>query len=117
MAAAGQGRARFVRRFGQRKDGVLGLILLVLFAILAIAPDLIVGALETVVTATGRTLEPPSTVHLFGTDELGRDMLNLTVHGARISMSIGLLATAITIFVGALIGVVAGFSGRGSTAP
>ena len=38
-------------------------------------------------------------------------MLNLTVHGARISMSIGLMATLITIFVGALIGVVAGFVG------
>ncbi len=38
-------------------------------------------------------------------------MLNLTVHGARISMSIGLMATLITILVGALIGVVAGFVG------
>ncbi len=106
-----RGARDFSRRFGQRKDGVLGLILLVFFAILALAPDLIVGARETVVSASGRTLETPSTVHLFGTDELGRDMLNLTVHGARISMSIGLLATAITIFVGALIGVVAGYLG------
>jgi peptide/nickel transport system permease protein len=49
--------------------------------------------------------------HILGTDELGRDMLNVTVHGARISMTIGFLATIITIFFGAVIGIVAGFSG------
>ena len=49
---------------------------------------------------------------MLGTDELGRDILNLTVHGARISMSIGLLATLITVVVGALIGVVVGLRRR-----
>jgi peptide/nickel transport system permease protein len=48
---------------------------------------------------------------MLGTDELGRDMLNLTVHGARISMTIGLLATVITIVVGVLVGVIAGYAG------
>ena len=38
-------------------------------------------------------------------------MLNLTVHGARISMTIGLLATIVTIVIGALVGIVAGFVG------
>ena len=63
-------------------------------------------------TATGGPLEPPSALHIFGTDELGRDMLNLTVHGARISMVIGLLATLITVFLGALIGIVVGLRRR-----
>ncbi len=101
----------FARRFGGRGDGVVGLAILLVFSVLAIAPDLFVGPLDTVMTATGTSLEPPSAAHPFGTDELGRDMLNLTVHGARISMSIGLMATLITILVGALIGVVAGFVG------
>lgn len=101
----------FAGRFGSRTDGVIGLVLLLVFAVLAIAPQVLVGPLQTVTTATGRTLEGPSGTHIFGTDELGRDLLNLTVHGARISMSIGLLATMITIFVGALIGVVSGFVG------
>ena len=101
----------FARRFAGRADGVLGLAILLFFSVLAIAPQLLVGPLETVTTATALTLEPPSGAHPLGTDELGRDMLNLTVHGARISMSIGLMATLITILVGALIGVVAGFVG------
>jgi peptide/nickel transport system permease protein len=105
------GARSFGRRFGGRKDGVVGLAILIVFAVLALAPTLFVGPLQTPVTATGAPLEPPSLQHIFGTDELGRDMLNLTVHGARISMSIGLMATVITIFVGALIGVISGFIG------
>ena len=105
-------RARtFVRRFLSRTDGVIGLVILLLFAVLAIFPELFVGKLETAVTATARGLTAPNAQHIFGSDELGRDMLNLTVHGARISMAIGLLATIITIVVGALIGIVAGYVG------
>jgi peptide/nickel transport system permease protein len=114
---ARHGRLRGLRdalgRLGARTDGMIGLGILLVFAILAIAPALFVGPLETVVTATGTALEPPSAAHLLGTDEMGRDMLNLTVHGARISMTIGLLATAITIGVGALIGILAGYTGGG----
>jgi peptide/nickel transport system permease protein len=101
----------FGGRYAARKDGVIGAAILVLFAALALAPALFVGPLQTVTTAFGAALEPPSAAHLFGTDEVGRDMLNLTVHGARVSMVIGLLATLITILLGAVIGIVAGFLG------
>jgi peptide/nickel transport system permease protein len=101
----------FARRYAQRKDGVVGAAILLVFAVLALAPQLFVGPLQTVTTATGASLDPPSATHLFGTDEVGRDMLNLTVHGARISMTIGLLATLITIFFGAVIGIVSGYVG------
>lgn len=102
---------RFAGRYVRRTDGLVGLVILLIFAVLAIAPSLIVGPLETVTTASGKALESPSAAHLFGTDELGRDMLNLTVHGARISMTIGLLATLVTILLGASIGIVAGYVG------
>ena len=101
----------FVGRVLGRSDGLVGLVILGVFTILAIAPDLLVGPLQTIVTATGKPLEPPSAVHILGTDEVGRDMLNLTIHGARISMTIGLMATLITIVIGALIGVLSGFVG------
>jgi len=105
-------RARgFGRRYVGRTDGVIGLAILALFALLALAPELFVGPLQTATTATGVGYSAPSSAHILGTDELGRDMLNLTVHGARISMTIGLMATVITIVVGVLVGVVAGYSG------
>jgi peptide/nickel transport system permease protein len=106
-----RGARSFLRRFVGRRDGLVGAIILLIFAMLALAPELFVGPLETATTATGLPLDPPSAAHILGTDELGRDMLNLTVHGARISMTIGFLATIITIFFGAVIGIVAGFSG------
>jgi peptide/nickel transport system permease protein len=106
-----RGAREFMGRFVRRRDGLAGFLILLVFFAMALWPDLFVGPPETVLTATGRALEPPSAFHPFGTDELGRDIMNLTVHGARISMSIGLLATAITIFFGALIGVVAGYIG------
>lgn len=97
--------------FLHRRDGVIGLAIILVFAVLAIAPDLLVGPLQTVTTATGHKFEPPGAGHPFGTDNLGRDMLNLTVHGTRISMVIGLLATVITVLVGAVLGIVSGYVG------
>jgi peptide/nickel transport system permease protein len=101
----------FTKRLLGRTDGLVGIVILVLFGLLAIAPALFVGPLENLTTSTGIPLQPPSAAHPFGTDELGRDMLNLTVHGARISMAIGLMATIVTIVIGALVGIVAGFVG------
>jgi peptide/nickel transport system permease protein len=101
----------FGRRFMRRRDGVIGLIILAVFGVMAIAPNLFVGALETVTTASGTSLEAPSASHILGTDDLGRDVLNLTIHGARISLTIGLLATVVTVVIGALVGIVAGYIG------
>ncbi len=101
----------FMRRFAARPDGVVGVIVLLVFVVLATAPNLFVGDLQTATTASGASLAPPSATNLLGTDELGRDILNLTVHGTRISMVIGLLATVITILLGAFVGIVAGYVG------
>jgi peptide/nickel transport system permease protein len=100
-----------LRHFFGRRDGLVGGIILLIFGVLALAPELFVGPLENVVNSTGMPFEPPSATHIFGTDRQGRDMLNLTVHGTRVSMIIGLLATAITVFIGALIGIISGFLG------
>jgi peptide/nickel transport system permease protein len=114
------GQARGPRRFGsagtivrgllRRPEAVAGVLILLFFAILAAIPELIVGPLQTVVTAPGGRLEPPGRFVL-GTDQLGREMVNLTVHGARVSLLIGLLATVITVAVGAVIGIVSGYVG------
>ena len=105
-------RARdFTGRLLGRSDGLIGLVILAFFTLLALFPSFFVGPLQSVLDATGQPLQPPSAQYPFGTDELGRDLLNLTVHGARISMIIGLMATIITIVIGSLVGIVAGFVG------
>ncbi len=116
--AAGDGRVgrlgsgrNLLGRLLRRPDGVVGTVILVVFLLLAITPDLLVGPLQTAVTAEGPRLAPPGGSWPLGTDELGRDMLNLTVHASRISIVIGLLATLITVFIGAVLGIVSGFVG------
>jgi len=55
--------------------------------------------------------KPPSRTHLLGTDELGRDLLSRIIHGARISMIIGVISVSIGLFFGTTIGLVAGYFG------
>ena len=103
-----------IRRLLKRPDGFFGLTILVFFGVIALVPDLLVGPLQTPVTGLQNgypRLAPPSFEFPLGTDELRRDMLNLTVHGARVSMVIGLLATVITVAIGALLGVISGYLG------
>ena len=53
----------------------------------------------------------PSATHWFGTDELGRDMLSRVLHGARVSLAVGLLAGLMASGIGIAIGGVAGYAG------
>ena len=55
--------------------------------------------------------DPPSLAHLFGTDNVGRDVLSMVVNGARISVAIGVFSMLIAGFVGVIIGAVAGYVG------
>lgn len=56
-------------------------------------------------------LQAPSGAHFWGTDGLGRDLLSRAIWGARVSLAVGVSATAITIVVGSLIGMTAGYAG------
>jgi peptide/nickel transport system permease protein len=56
-------------------------------------------------------LEPPSAHHLCGTDELGRDILSRLIWGARVSMLVGSCVVAGSLFLGLIIGSIAGFYG------
>jgi len=106
-----RGAGQSFRKLLARPDGLAGFAILAVFTVLAIAPALLVGSLQTAVTATGPRLAPPSVEFPFGTDELGRSILNLTVHATRISMVIGFLATIVTVLIGAVLGIVSGYVG------
>lgn len=57
------------------------------------------------------SLDPPSSAHWLGTDDLGRDVLSRTIWGSRVSLSVGLIAVAIGLGVGVSLGLVAGYLG------
>ncbi|MEV6311026.1 ABC transporter permease [Streptomyces sp. NPDC051840] len=87
-----------------------GLVLAV-WAVAATAPGLLVSAGPDA-TDVLVALQPPSGPHPFGTDELGRDVLSRVVHGARLSLAIGLGATALAVAAGLLVGLLAAAGGK-----
>lgn len=66
--------------------------------------------LEMDLTAEAR-LQAPGEQHILGTDSLGRDVLSRMLHGARVSLSVGLIAVFISVFIGILLGGVSGYFG------
>ncbi|RWK87184.1 MAG: ABC transporter permease [Mesorhizobium sp.] len=101
----------FLTHFLGRAGAQFGLLGLAFFLVLAAVPDVLVGPLETAATGTGDFLAPPQWQHLLGTDEVGKDVLNLVVHGARVSLTIALLATVLSLILGTTIGITSGYFG------
>jgi len=93
------------RRLKKNKPAMAGLAVLCVLVLLASCADLIANY-ETEVTKanTSIRLQPPSEGHLMGTDHLGRDMFGRIVHGARLSLTIGLITTSLSVLVGGLVG-------------
>lgn len=54
---------------------------------------------------------PPSAAHPLGTDDGGKDVLSSFIYGARVSLTVGFVASAITVFIGGLVGLLAGYYG------
>jgi peptide/nickel transport system permease protein len=100
-----------VRMFRKSGGAVLGLVLvLALAAAAALAPLLAPHDPNEVDTAR-RLARPMTASHPLGTDEFGRDLLSRLLHGARISLAVGLAATALAAMAGSLCGLVAGLGG------
>ncbi len=68
-------------------------------------------------TDLGARLQPPGPVHLLGTDDLGRDVLSRLLHGARVSVSVGLAAAALAFLAGTILGGAAGAFGPRADRP
>ncbi|MHC5260580.1 ABC transporter permease [Streptomyces sp. UC4497] len=112
-----QSLVRFWRSYRSHRSGMWGLGLLILIALIAIFAPALVGAdSQSVTDAPGGPLEGPSGEFPLGTDQFGRSVLALLVYGARVSLTVGLLAAFLCVAIGTVIGIVAGhFRGWFST--
>jgi len=105
------------RRFRRSRLAVIALIYVGFVGILAIAAPFIAGSKATPIPFgpddidVANRLHPPDAQHHFGTDELGRDVLARMLHGARVSLTVGLLATMMALVVGCFFGAIAGYYG------
>ncbi len=98
------------RLFRSHRGGLVGLVILAVFVLVALgAPLLADGEGLRVTKATGGVLESPSGEYWLGTDESGRSVLTMLIWGTRISLLVGLMATAISMLIGTVIGLVSGF--------
>ncbi|MCG2641822.1 diguanylate cyclase [Bradyrhizobium sp. CCBAU 11434] len=101
-------RAR--RRLFKRKAAVAGLLVLIVFILLALLAPLIVPY-DPIATSWSLVRKPPTAAHWFGTDELGRDILSRVIYGARASLLAGLISVAIALGIGVPLGLLSGYRG------
>ena len=99
-----------MKRLGERRATVIAGVVLLGMVLMAAAAPVLTPYLPDGIDLSGRRAGP-SLAHLFGTDELGRDVFTRTLYGARISLIIGLLAAAVTAIVGIAVGAVSGYVG------
>jgi len=106
------------RRFRRSKLAVGALLYVAVVALIALLAPAIATDRPTAPVPFGPNtvdiasrLRPPDDQHRLGTDDLGRDVLARMIHGARVSLSVGLTATAIALVIGSLLGALAGYYG------
>ena len=101
---------RALRRLVRRRGAMAGLVVVVFFVVLALfAPY--VAPYDPLQTSWSAIRKAPSAAHLFGTDEIGRDVLARVIWGARASLLAGLVSVCISLSLGVPIGLVAGYVG------
>ena len=101
---------RALRRLFKRKGAVVGLVVIVTFALVALLAPLI-APYDPIATSWTAVRKPPSALHWFGTDELGRDILTRVIYGARASLMAGAISVTIALTIGVPLGLLAGYRG------
>jgi ABC-type dipeptide/oligopeptide/nickel transport system permease subunit len=99
-----------IRQFRRSRAAVVGLSLTLAFVLLALLAPVLAPYDPTAFTL-GQQLRPPSTTNLLGTDELGRDMLTRLIYGARVSLSVAIVAQVAILLIGVPVGAAAGYFG------
>ncbi|WP_342610097.1 ABC transporter permease [Coriobacterium glomerans] len=106
-----------IKRLKRDKLSVISILWITIVIVIALSADLWVpntlGSPTDSDSATmaENSLLPPSAAHPFGTDKLGRDILSRVIYGARISLSVGVVATGISTIIGLIMGALAAYYG------
>ncbi|PYE54259.1 oligopeptide ABC transporter permease [Deinococcus yavapaiensis] len=101
-----------LRRFRRHKLAMTSLVVIVLLVLMAIfAPFIAPQDPNNFNTADLNAYAPPSAQHLLGTDDLGRDILSRIIYGSRVSLLVGFAVALISITIGTVMGVLAGYFG------
>lgn len=103
--------AGFWSIFRNNRMGLAGLFLFLFFLALAVVGPGLADYDPLSFGSQADIFRPPSSQHLLGTDDMGRDILQALVAGSRISLMVGLLGTLISMVIGAVIGIVSGYLG------
>jgi len=101
---------RALRRLLRRRGAMLGLVIVLFFVLLALfAPS--IAPYDPIATSWSAVRKAPSAQYLFGTDEIGRDVLSRVIWGARASLLAGLVSVCISMALGVPIGLLAAYVG------
>ena len=98
------------QRFLKVRGAAIGLCVVLLLVFLAAAAPLLAPYNPNYQDLLS-VLQPPSAVHPFGTDDLGRDVLSRIIYGSRVSLQVGLISIGVALFGGISIGLLAGYFG------
>ncbi|MGI8475706.1 MAG: ABC transporter permease [Thermomicrobiales bacterium] len=108
-AQAGTGRRRLLPSLRQRSLIAGGAIVLLMVAVALLAPRIAPRGAQQ--TDYGARLRPPSLAHLFGTDNLGKDILSRVIFGTRIDLQVGVLSVIAPFVIGVALGCLTGYYG------
>lgn len=100
----------FWSRFFRDRLAVAGLVIVLSFFALSILTP-VIAPYDPSAIDVDNILMPPSAQHLFGTDDLGRDVFTRMLYGAGISLKVGFVAVGIATIIGVLLGSIAGYYG------
>lgn len=101
-----------LRRLSKQKLAIIGGIIILFFVFIALIAPLITSYSYKEVVLEDRFTEPFTANHIFGTDDLGRDIFTRIIYGARISLRVGLSSVIGSIIIGTFLGLLAGYYGK-----
>ena len=102
----------FFNNFKKNKMGIIGAGILIFFILASFVGSLIFPFDPMKFGDAASALQAPSTDHILGTDDLGRDVFKNLLAGGRVSLMVGVLATIISMFLGTIIGITSGYIGK-----